>query len=206
MRLPKNYFENLSITKYRAYLKLLPDMKKESTKVVMMLIFTFVGSSFLGIFAISPTISTIVELHKQLEDSQFVFQSLTTKMNNLSSLQEQYDQLSDDLPIVFDAIPDNASVPILIGQIEALAAEKKVTITTLRVGKVQVSKTEKLDKKASSFTFSLEAEGSYDQMTSFASSLSRFNRIVTIEFISLTRDPRPGVLILAVRGKEYFKQ
>lgn len=206
MRLPRNYFENLSTGKYKAYLKLLPNMKKDSTRAITMLIFTFVASSFLGIFAIKPTLSTIIELHKQLDDSQFVLQKLTTKMNNLSSLQKQYSLLSDDLPVVFDAIPKNASAVTLVGQIETLARDKNITINSLHIGKVQLSKIEQLDKNAPSFTFSLETEGSYEQMTDFAASLTRFNRIVTIELVSLIKDPRRDVLILTVKGREYFKQ
>ena len=205
MKLPRNYFENLSTSKYRAYLKLLPDMKKDSTRVATMLIFTFIGSSLLGIFAIDPTLSTIIQLHKQLEDSKFVQQQLTTKINNLSTLQQQHDLLTDDLPVVFDAIPKNSSVPTLVGQIERLAKEKNISITYLRVGKVQLNKIEQQDKNAPSFIFSLGAEGSYDQMIDFATSLTRFNRIVTIEYISLIKDPN-GVLILTIKGKEYFKQ
>lgn len=205
MKLPRNYFENLSTSKYKAYLNLLPKMEKDSTKAITMLIFTFLATSILGIFAISPTLSTIVELNKQLEDSQFVHERLTTKMNNLSNLQKQHTQLSTDLPLVFDAIPNGASVPTLIGQIESLAKSKNITITSIRVGKAQLSSTKESGNKAPSFAFSLEAEGSYEEMTDFSSSLTRFNRIVTIELISLTKDPRRNVLILTLRGKGYFK-
>ena len=72
MKLPKNYFESLSITKYREYLKLLPATKRENTKAITMLIFTFISLSVLGLFAINPTLSTIIELQKQYEESQFV--------------------------------------------------------------------------------------------------------------------------------------
>src|SRR6185369_4829855 len=110
-KLPQNYFENLSVTKYREYLKLLPHMKKESTKLITMLIFTFISLSLLGIFAINPTLSTIIELQKQYDESQFVYQQLKTKSNNLSTLHQQYQVLSDDLPYVYDAIPQKADIP-----------------------------------------------------------------------------------------------
>ena len=206
MKLPKNYFENLSASKFRAYLKLLPNMKKDSTKAITMLIFTFVGSSILGVFAINPTLSTITQLHKQLDDSQFVYKQLTTKINNLSSLKQQHTILSNDLPFVFDAIPKDSSVATLIGQIETLAIKKGITINSLRIDKVQLNKIEELDKNAPSFIFTLDARGSYNQMTDFAGVLTRFDRILTIDIISLAKDPGLDMLILSIKGRGYFKQ
>src|SRR5882724_3344563 len=100
MQLPKNYFANLSTVRYREYLKLLPKIKNDSSRAITMLILTFLAMAFLSIFAINPTLTTIVELQKQLQDSQFVYQELQTKRNNLSNLQDQYKVLSDnnDLP------------------------------------------------------------------------------------------------------------
>src|SRR4051794_1976618 len=99
MKLPKNYFENLTAAKYREYLKLLPSIHDERTQLITMLIFTFVALSFFGLFAINPTLSTIVELKKELSDSQFVDQQLTNKINNLESLQQRYNLLGPDLPV-----------------------------------------------------------------------------------------------------------
>lgn len=205
MKLPKNYFESLSTSKYREYLKLLPSMKKENTKAITMIIFTFVGLSFLGIFAINPTLTTIVELNKQLEDSEFVHQQLTTKMNNLSSLQQQYTLLENDLPFIYAAIPQNANAPTLVGQIAALAENHTIKINSLQVSEVTLSPTKLSQQKGESFTFTLDAEGEYDNMMEFAAALANFKRIVTIESIGLTKDQRRDVIVLTIKGKEYFK-
>lgn len=205
MKLPKHYLENLSPNKYREYLKLLPKMQKESTKAITMLIFTFAGLSVLTIFAINPTLTTIIELNKQLEDSEFVHQQLATKMNNLSYLQQQYDQLTDDIPFVLAAIPQNAEVPKLIGQIQALAEEKKVTITSLEVSEITLSPTRESKTKGTSYTFNLNAEGDYNDMVEFSAALTKFNRIVTIDSISLTKNQRTNMLILVIKGRAYFK-
>lgn len=207
MKLPKNYFENLSINKYREYLKLLPEKKRKNTKVITMLIFTFFALSFLGLFAINPTITTIIELQKQLEESEFVYEQLTTKMNNLTNLQQQYSTLTDDLPFVYEAIPQTASVTTLVGQISAIADRETVQITTIRISPVILSDTKSPQgiKTHSSFTFILEAEGDYDNLMNFAKALTYFNRIVTIESIALTKDATTGQLILTMEGRQYFK-
>jgi len=206
MKLPKNYFENLSTYKYRQYLKLLPDVKKENTKAVTMLIFTFFAMSFLGIFAINPTLSTIVDLHKQLEDSKFVYEKLTTKINNLASLQTQYESLTDDVPVVMDAIPASPAVTVLVGQIEAIARQNGTAIKTINVEEVKLSKIVRPNKNSLSFTFAIEAEGDYDTLIRFAESLTNFNRVIVLEHVSLSSNSRNSTLLLLIKGRGYFKQ
>lgn len=138
MKLPKTYFSNLTASKYKEYLKLLPDIQKENTRAVVTLIFTFFAMSFFGIFAINPTLSTIVTLKKQLSDSELVHNNLKTKISNLSSLQQQYTQLNSDLPLVFEAVPKNAQATILLGQIMGLAKEKRVDITSLEAANIEL--------------------------------------------------------------------
>jgi Tfp pilus assembly protein PilO len=170
-----------------------------------MLIITFLALSFLGIFAIQPTLSTITDLQKQLEDSNFVYEKLTTKMENLQKLQEQYLVITDDLPFVFDAIPQTPTVPPLVGQIEAIAKKSGVKINTLRVNKVLLNKNIKAGSNTSKFSFTIETEGTYENLTKFATSLTFFNRLVNIESISILKDPRRDALTLTVKGIEYFK-
>jgi Tfp pilus assembly protein PilO len=205
MQLPKNYFKNLTATRYREYLKLLPETHKDNTKIFLTLVFTFSALSIFGIFAINPTLSTIVELKKQLFDSTFVQQQLKIKIDNLGALRTKYDLINADLPIIYDAIPETASIPILTGQIQALAEETGITITSFRVSEVQLATAKQLSHHIG-FTFFMEGSGSYEDMLNFSSSLGNFNRIVTIESISMEKDKQSKELILSLRGKAYFSQ
>jgi len=206
MKLPIKYFENLSPGKYREYLKILPHVKKENTKAITMLIFTFIGLSLLGIFAISPTLSTIIELRKQLEDSSFVHEKLSTKIENLSNLQQQYETIKEDMSFVFDAIPKTTAASPLIGQVEAIAQRTNVKLNTVRIGEVRLSNNKDNLTKSAAFTLSIETEGTYEDLLRFASLISSFDRMITIDSISLNKDQRKNVLILSIKAKGYFKK
>lgn len=206
MKLPKTYFENLSASRYREYLKLLPALKSDHAKAITMLIFTLAALSFLGVFAINPTLVTIIDLQKQLEESQDIHQKLTTKMNNLSNLQQQYNLLAGDLPVVYDAIPQQAAVPLLVGQVEGLAKKHSLTVNSLQVSSVPLTAGNVSDQSALSFVFSLEAEGTYENMESFLTSLTTFSRIITLETVSITKDPKRDALVLEIKGRQYFKK
>lgn len=205
MKLPATYFENLSNSKYRQYLKLLPDMRKENTRLITTLILTFFALSFFGLFAINPTLTTIIELQKQLEDSEFTHQQLTTKISNLSTLQQKYNGLTNDLPVVEGAIPKEAAATKLTGQIHTLTQESHLTVRNLRVAEVTLTGGKMPGTKGLSYIFNLEADGSYEDMMRFAANVTKFNRIVTVETISIGRDPRSEELVLNMRGRQYFK-
>lgn len=205
MKLPNNYFENLSASKYRDYLKLLPNIEKENTSLFVMLALTFGALSFFGIFAINPTLSTIFELQKELEENQSVATQLETKTNNLHLLQQQYTTMEPDFRYVFDAIPTSANAPLLSAQVQALAKSNRVTITAYRIAEVQLA-SEKKSPKALSYTFTLQAEGTYQDLINFSKSLAQFSRIVTIESMSIGRDSETNELALTIRGRQYFKQ
>jgi len=205
MKLPKNYFENLSASKYREYLKLLPNIQQEHTQSLIALILTFAALSFFGIFAINPTLSTIADLEKQLSDDMLVDQQLQTKITNLSTLEQQYDQLGANLTNILSAVPQNADAPLLTAQIATLTQKHHLTLTDYRVDEVELASLPKI-AKSQSFVFTLQARGEYKDMLSFATELNQLNRIITVETMEVSRDSNTGSLLVTITGREYFKQ
>ena len=205
MKLPKNYFDSLSATKYREYLKLLPNMQQETTRSFVTLALTFGALSFFGIFAINPTLSTITDLQRQLSDDQLVDQQLKTKINNLSSLEQQYNQLGSNLTNIYAAVPQDADVSLLSGQIAALAKKRNLSNTTYRVAEIQLANNPKT-LKVQSFIFTLQAQGKYTDLLAFSSELPKLSRLITVESIEMGRDSQSENLVLTLRGRQYFKQ
>lgn len=204
MKLPKNYFENLSTAKYRDYMKLLPHVEKDTTQTFLTLVLTLLALIFFGIFAINPTLSTIIDLKKQLKDSQYVADQLQQKIINLSTLQQKYNDLTPQLPVVFEAIPQNPSVFLFSGQLQSLIKKSGLTLTSFQIFEVKLAGGKLLEQNPS-FGFSIEASGDYQNMLAFASSLSHMKRVASIESIGIEKDVRTNTLILSVQGKTYFK-
>ncbi len=72
--------KKLKKDQYAKYLELLPDFKSEKAQKYTTIILSLSASIILGIFAVSPTISTIANLQRQLEDDKFVEQKLQEKI------------------------------------------------------------------------------------------------------------------------------
>lgn len=206
IRLPKNFFANLSPVQYREYLKLLPNLKDEKAQSYTMLAFTLVALSFFGIFAINPTLSTITDLKRKLADLQFVYQKYVTKAQNLSTLQDSYRSLSVNLPIVADALPQKPEVPKLVAELNALLSRSNLQATSLNTFGVEITPDRQLsNENTSSFIFTLQASGAYDDMLYFVQSVTNADRLITIETISISKDAKNDVLVLDLRGRGYFK-
>lgn len=202
MKFPKN----ISKLKDNRYIALLPDFKKEKAQKISSIVFSLLALSFFGLFAIEPTLSTIAKLKKDLSDSKYVNEKLQEKISNLSSLQEKYNLLQNDIPIVLAAIPQNPQLPTLMGQIQSLAKQQNVTIGNLQSYQVEAANSKNPDKDFYSFSFVITGEGSYTDIVNFLSSLTGMQRVITIDELLIGKASSANLLQFNMKGVAYFKQ
>lgn len=187
---------------YEKYLALLPDFKKEKAQKYATIVLTLSASIILGIFAINPTLSTIANLQKQIDDSNFVMQKLQQKITNLSSLQQQYNTLQADLPIVNDAVPTATQIPLFIADVQSIAKDSSLAITGFQT--LEVNTVGQASQKYSSFDFSIAAEGNYQNIIDFLNKMVNFQRVIAIKDIILST--KNGSLGLTLKGTVFFKE
>lgn len=199
----KDFFKSFRQNKY---LERLPDIKDEKMQAFITTVLTFISLSFFGFFAISPTLSTIAELKKELSDNQFIHEQLEKKISNLSLLQQKYAILEKDVPNVLSAIPQKPNASFLIGQLEALAINNDVTLKKVNVFEIELSKIN-LQKNYSSFAFLVNAEGTSNQLNNLLSSIVDYERIITIDSITINKSVETNNLLqLDIKGRAYFKE
>ncbi len=202
-----NTNKNIFINRYRA---LIPVFKEEKTKSITSLSLTIIAFSIFGYFAINPTIATIAQLKKQLSDNHYVFDKLDEKIKNLGYLQQQYTILGKDIFVVSKAIPQIPTVPLLTAQLQAVALNNHMTIKRLQVFQIELvnASSETTSQKnlefPRSFSFALDLEGSLLDITNYLSSLTNFERIVTIDTLAITKSGGENNSKISLRGKAYF--
>ncbi len=198
--------------RYLADLKILAPLREERAKQYGMLVFTLLTLSFFGLFAINPTIATIVELRKKLADSELVNTKLEKKLTAMSNLQQQYAAIQPDLPAVYAAIPEEPEAARLLGQIQQIAKQTNVTIVDLSSLPVLIKKDPKAPKPVGQkqeevVPFSLKATGNYDNLQQFLSALTTFDRLLSVTQISITREASldENTRTLFIEGKGYYQ-
>lgn len=172
----------------RYYKNLVPYLRKENSQKYFYIILSISASIFFLIFAINPTLTTIVNLRKQISDAKFVEARLSEKINNISSLTIQYNEIENDLPILFDAIPNNPNAPELVGQIRTLGQEAEVEITSVEV--LPLILTAKISTSSSTFNFEVTGSSTFDNTQSFINNLINMQRVVSINSIQVSKSSK----------------
>lgn len=188
------------------YVEYLPNLKEEKTQKFTSVVLTFVALSIFGLFAINPTISTIVNLRRQLKDDTFTQEQLSQKISNLSSLGKTYQQIESDLPKIMDSLPQEPQISLLLAQLQSVAQSSGVNLLGAQTFQVDVTTSKDTNKKYSSFVFSISAEGSYNNIMRLIEDVSNMQRVVSLDIISINKKSGPNTdMQVSIKGSAYFK-
>lgn len=166
------------------------------------IILTLFTVSVFGLFAITPTLSTISNLQKKYEDNQRVYEALKTKLESINKLDIAYKGLGPDLPAIFLAIPRSSKIPYLTRQLENIADSEQVVISRLGFGTIELYPSKKTNQPLFSYTFSLVVSGPQKNVNNFLKGLISFDRIVSIN--RLTTGTENNTYQASITGNVYF--
>lgn len=158
-------------------------------------------------FVISPTLSTIAKLKKEIADSTIVNQGLEKKIAALASLQQAYSRLKNDVPLVLESIPQSALVPLFIGQVQSVARSSNVSLNQMQNLQVDLFEQNEAPKRYYSYSFSLTADGTYEDISKFMENITNMQRVVGIDVSSIDKagDANKS-LRLNLQGVVYYKK
>lgn len=195
-------FKKFNKEQYGRYLELIPNFKKEKAQKFTTIVLTIVAIIILAIFAINPTLSTIANLQKELDDAKFVVEKLDTKINNLSILQTKYETLKADLPIIYEAVPKTEEVALLTAQLQTVAAENNLAIVSIQSSDFFDS------NNFSYFTFNISMQGEYEDIVNFLNKVVNMQRIVDLNDINVTSagEENKEQLNLSAKGVALYKK
>lgn len=195
-------FNKVNKDKYSKYLELMPDFKKQKTQKFTTVVLTLIAIIVLAIFAINPTLSTIANLQKQLEDAKFVADKLEKKINNLSILQTKYNNIQNDLPTVYESIPKNSEVPKLTGQIQSVLNASGMQLISIQASEI----VEVTRGKFYLYNFDLTTSGDYQTMENFLEKLISMQRVTDIKNINISNSSTNKSLQFNVQGHAFYKK
>jgi Tfp pilus assembly protein PilO len=204
MKLPTNILTQLPKDKY--LVDILPRLKEAKTKSFITLVMTLISIAGFSIFAINPTISTIVQLNKQLDDSKFIVTKLNQKIENLSKLQQNYTIIQNDLPILLSAIPSSPNIPFFVGQIQSIAKKSNMNLVRVQTLPIEIPQGTMSTESYLSFAFNIDATGQPGDINNFISALNGFDRLITIDSFSISQTVISSTNVrINLKGRSFFK-
>lgn len=191
-------------SKYFTYVK--PAMRLPIVKTYGSTIFTLLVMIIFILYAIKPTVETILVLQKKLEDSRQVLEKVNQKANNLSQGKSNYEKLDSNVKArLTTAIPDTVGLKLLIQTLEQKALTHQASISALQIQPLVLET--KSDNKVGSLAevlFTFNVEGSYKNLISLLNDLKSSTRLISIDSLALSKLSEGAGLIMSITGKAYY--
>ncbi len=191
-------------SRYFTYIK--PFIRHPFVRTYGSTVFTLLVMSILIVYAIKPTVETILVLQKKLADSNEVAEKITQKTNNLSKAQENYANLDPDIKSKIEtAIPDSVSLKSLMQTLEQTAKKYEASVSALQIQPLVLeAKTDEKVGSLSDVSFTLSAEGEYQKIISILQDLMVSDRLISIDNVSLSKLSEGSGIAISLSGKAYY--
>lgn len=176
--------------------KTLNDFYQRPVARVSLELFLSVGAViFFAVFAIRPTLVTMSDLVKEIEDKRDLDQKLTQKIASLSTAQTSYLDVQERLYLLIQTLPSTPDLIHSVKILEKLAADQGVLIDSLTVSEVprEVSAEIPFTKlKKSSFPVSMSLSGDYEKIRNFVQALIGYRRLFITDTVIFSTSEERG--------------
>ena len=133
-----------------------------------------------SIYAIKPTVLTIVELNSEIKSKENTVLLLTQKISNLKIASNLLQKESQNLEIIDNAVPTGANVEQLVKQIEKIALDNSVAIRNFSSANIFLKGNS--DKKVESeLPVSFSITGNYQNLFQFLQTIENLRRPFRID-------------------------
>ena len=198
--------------RYRQYyVNLQRIYEKPAIRVSVFVLLSFVIVIFFSLFAIQPTLTTVSQLVREIEDKQQINDRLGTKVTTLDSLQGLMLTIQQDIPLILNLIPEDFSTGRLIQEMEYVAQLNDVSVLSVQFKPIilddKISQAGELQR----LNFNLSVGGSFEGVRNFIDTLEKLDRLLVlseVDFISGAENfqRRGFAAISEITGEAYYLQ
>lgn len=192
--------------RYFTYIK--PIVKLPVVRTYGTAIFTILVMIIFILFAIKPTIETIVVLQKKLENANQILEQLKKKSTDLTLGKQNYENLNPNIKTkIQTAIPDTVELKSLIQTLELVASNNEASISALQIQPLVLDiKKEDAIGTLGEVAFTFNIENSYSRLLSLLQELKTSARLISIDNVSISKvsEEAGEGLIMSLSGKAYF--
>lgn len=152
---------------------------------------------FFAVFAIRPTLVTMSDLIKEIDDKKKLDQQLTQKIAALSTAQSNYLRYQDQLYVLDEALPNQPNTVETAKILEKVASERFLLINSITVKdipqnedptQIKLSEYERL-----SYPVSITLTGDYPSIRQFVEDLLALRRSLVVDTVLFKTSEQRGV-------------
>lgn len=196
--------------------------KRQDVRVYIELLLTIAVVTIFTLFAIRPTIITITELHGEIATKKNTVGILDRKIDALVQAQQTYDSNLALIRLVPEAIPERPDPARYLRQIEGVAAQNGISITSSSVGEVDLlgasiqepvstegeEVPQEIFPQIPSLEISFFGAGSYEQVVAFLREIENLRRPMYMDTanISIATPDQPGEIVISINSRVPYLQ
>jgi Tfp pilus assembly protein PilO len=173
--------------------------EKPVARVSVELIISISVIVFFAIFAIRPTLLTMTELIKEIEDKRTLDRALDQKIAALGSAQSEFLTLQDRLGVLDEAIPSQPDLVTSVKTIERIASDRNLPITAISVSDIPDDLPEDVPfekLKRQNLIISLSVTGDYLAIRQFVEDIKSTRRMFVLESVTFSTGDELGTRML----------
>lgn len=164
-------------------------LEKQVTQVSLALVGTLALVALLALLALRPTLLTISELIREIQDEERVIEALDRKISALQAAEQTLRELEERLYLLYDAIPSGFNVELLAKELELLAADRGLAMIEFSQEGFFLRRPDTAADQASgvaALPISLSVGGREESIRSFISDLENLDRLVVVDFVLMS--------------------
>lgn len=199
-----------SYTRYREFFLNIAALykKRADLRAFLEIILSLSTITIFLLFALKPTVLTIINLLQQIKEKQTTLSALTLKVNNLQTAGNLLQQNENAIPAIESAVPVVPNPDALSGQVLGLAAKDSTEVLGISVNQITLigtsttkttSEFKPLPGGAKEMPFSISVRGSFSNLISFINDFENLRITTKIDTLGVSSSVTDkGLVIVAV--------
>lgn len=200
---------------YRYYLSQIPAPVRKTSQKWGPTIGAILLIAFFVVFAIKPTVVTIVELLAEIEAREELNQQLEKKINQIIAAQTLYNKIYDRLYLLDQALPANPEFAYFSQNLEGNRLNADLTLSTLNYSSIILTQKKAAEattspEESQEVSFATGLSGYYPNLKIFLEDIFNQRRIIYINSLKIEQN-KTGLteeqtlpLIITIDGKAFY--
>lgn len=152
---------------------------------------TFIVAVLLIVFAISPTITTVTDINKEIKEKEEITQALELKIKALNELDNQYNENKETFKDISLIFPTSQNFSLFLANIDAIVTRNNFILTSIGFSEYKETTKDEDSLSISSltpFSVRLSVKGSRMNLISFLKDLESLPMYPVVESINYSSD------------------
>lgn len=194
-------------SRYYTFIK--PVIKNKQVQTYSPLVFSLISIMVFGLFAIKPTVSTILALQKSIKQEQDILDQLTKKEYAISQGTNNFNKIPPTTLAKIDTLlPNRTAITDLTNDLVTIANANQASMSALQfqpINLVGQPQTLSAHPSQEEILFTINIQGDYPKITKLINDLNNSDRMIVIDSVNLTQGS-DNPLVATINARSFYLQ